>query len=120
MYLMHLLEFSPAYGPNMGFFGGTNGENLISALKICVYIMVPFLGIALWYLLKSKKADKIYNELIDYIGAENHTNDLTQFNLNQCEQSKEYYSQAKDYYRLSLDYDETPSESTKAYKKKMR
>ena len=68
----------------------------------------------------NQKADKIYNELIDYIGAENHTNDLTQFNLEQCEQSKEYYSQAKDYYRLSLDYDETPSESTKAYKKKMR
>ena len=57
---MHLLEFFPAYGPNMGFFGGTTGENLISALKICVYIMVPFLGISLWYLFKSKKSDKIH------------------------------------------------------------
>ena len=57
---MHLLEYFPAYGPNMGFFGGTTGENLIAALKICVYIMVPFLGISLWYLFKSKKADKIH------------------------------------------------------------
>ena len=57
---MYLLEYFSAHGPNMFFLGGTTGENLLSALKICVYIMVPFLGIALWYLLKSKKAEKIY------------------------------------------------------------
>ena len=68
----------------------------------------------------NQKSDRVYNELIDYIGAENHSNELTLFNLDKCEQIKEYYSQAKDYYRLSLDYDENPSESTKAYKKKMR
>ena len=44
----------------------------------------------------------------------------TKLHIDKGEKSKEYYTSAKDYFRLSLDYDENPSESTKAYKKEMR
>ena len=47
-------------------------------------------------------------------------NRISQLSLNKSEDVKEFYSFAKDYYRLSLDYDENPSEITKEYKKKMR
>ena len=68
----------------------------------------------------NQKADKLYNEIIEYLGFDDKNNELTQLSLNKSEDVKEFYSFAKDYYRLSLDYDENPSEITKEYKKKMR
>ena len=68
----------------------------------------------------NQKADTIYNKIIEYLGFDNKSNELTQLNLERSETIKELYSFAKDYYRLSLDYDENSSTITKEYKKKMR
>ena len=68
----------------------------------------------------NQEADRMYNQLIDYLGAEIHSNDLTTIELERCEETKESYSSAKEYFRTSLNYDETSSETTKAYKKEMR
>jgi len=68
----------------------------------------------------NQKADIIYNGIIEYLGAEDKTNESTQLNLDKTEAAKNYYASAKDYYRLSLDYDENSSTITKEYKKKMR
>ena len=68
----------------------------------------------------NQQADKSYNEIIEYLGAEEKNNELTELNLERSETVKDLYSSAKDYYRLSLDYDEDSSTTTKEYKKKMR
>jgi hypothetical protein len=68
----------------------------------------------------NQKADEAYNEIIDYFSFDQKSNELTQINLDKSEAAKAHYSSAKDYYRLSLDYDEDPSEITKEYKRKMR
>jgi len=66
------------------------------------------------------KADKKYNEIIDFLSKEIQTDEEIQSKLGNCELSKELYSSAKDYFSLSLGYDENPNQITKDYKKKMR
>ena len=68
----------------------------------------------------NQKGDKSYNEIIGYLGINEKNSELTQLNIDKAETVKGFYSSAKDYYRLSLDYDEDSSETTKGYKKKMR
>ena len=67
------------------------------------------------------KADVKYNKIIEYMGQiESHSSENTNQHLESCETIKELYSSAKDYFRLSLDYDETPNQTTKDHKRKMR
>ena len=68
------------------------------------------------------KADVKYNIIIDFLSKPKEEQNDEEINrlIASCEITKELYLSAKDYFRLSLDYDESPNQITKDYKKKMR
>ena len=69
----------------------------------------------------NQEGDVKYNLIIDYYGnKENHTNDLTNKNLDFCQDTINYYNLAKEYFRNSQAYEEETSETTKQFKKDMR
>ena len=68
----------------------------------------------------NQEADVKYNLIIDYYGADNKTKELTNKNLNICQEAIDYYTLAKEYFRNSQAYEENPSETTKQFKKEMR
>jgi len=68
----------------------------------------------------NQEGDVKYNFIIDYYGRDNKTEELTNKNLDNCQETIEYYTLAKEYFRNSQAYEEDISETTKQFKKEMR
>ena len=69
----------------------------------------------------NQEGDIKYNLIIDYYkNKDNHTNELTNKNIDYCQDIINDYNLAKEYFRNSLDWEDEGSEITKQFKKEMR
>ena len=100
------------------------GQNLLPILEDDISTPMSTLSLVAYNMATCYKeiASLTYNEIINNWETKINNGDekeLTEL-LNKSEKCKAYYSSAKDYFRLSLDYDENPSETAKEYKREMR